>query len=69
MSEPPAEAAALFRVEPSSFVSERDTLVKQLKADARDDDAAVVKALRKPTAVVWALNQLASRAPGEKIVG
>jgi hypothetical protein len=60
MSEPP-EAAALFRVEPERFVSERDALVKRLRTDGRDADAAAVKALRKPTAVVWALNQLASR--------
>jgi len=65
MSEPPAEASALFRVEPGNFVAERDALVKQLKNDARDDDAAAIKALRKPTAVVWALNQLASRAPAD----
>jgi hypothetical protein len=65
MSDPPAEAAALFRVEPSTFVAERDALVQQLKAEERAEDAATVKALRKPTAVVWALNQLASRAPAD----
>src|ERR1043165_6740048 len=59
--EPPAEAAPLFRVEPDRFVAERDDLVKRLRAEGRDGDAASVKALRKPTAVVWALNQLTAR--------
>ncbi len=63
VSDTPAEAADLFRVAPERFIVERDGLVKQLRADGRDEDAAVVKALRKPTAVVWALNQLASRDP------
>ena len=59
----PADAAELFRVPPERFVVERDALVARLRADGRDGDAAVVKALRKPTSVVWALNQLASRDP------
>ena len=59
--EPPAEAADLFRADPERFVAERDDLVKRLRAEGRDEDAASVKALRKPTAVVWALNQLAAR--------
>jgi hypothetical protein len=63
VSETPAEAADLFRVAPERFIVERDALVKQLRADGRDEDAAAVKALRKPTAVVWGLNQLASRDP------
>ncbi len=61
VSDPPAEAADLFRVAPQRFIAERDALAKQLRADGRDEDAAAVKALRKPTAVLWALNQLASR--------
>ena len=64
VGDPPAEAADLFRVAPERFIVERDALVKQLRADGRDEDAAAVKGLRKPTAVVWALNQLASRDPG-----
>jgi hypothetical protein len=59
--EPPAEAADLFRMDPERFVAERDDLVKRLRAEGRAEDAASVKALRKPTAVVWALNQLAAR--------
>ena len=63
VSDTPAEAADLFRVAPERFIVERDALVKQLRADGRDEDATAVKALRRPTAVVWALNQLASRDP------
>ncbi len=57
----PEVAIALFRTPPDRFVAERDALVKELRAQGRDDDAATVKALRKPTATVWALNQLADR--------
>jgi hypothetical protein len=57
----PEGAIALFRTPPDRFVAARDALVKELRAEGRDDDAATVKALRKPTATVWALNQLAER--------
>ena len=33
--------------------------MKALKADKRKDDAAAVKALRKPSAAAWAINQVA----------
>jgi hypothetical protein len=61
----PQEAAEAFRARPEDFVATRDALAKQLREDGREDDAAAVKALRKPTVVVWALNQLAVRAPKE----
>jgi hypothetical protein len=63
-NDPPPEAAALFRVEPERFVAERDALARRLRDEGRNDDAASVKALRKPTAVVWALDQLAERDRG-----
>jgi len=59
----PAEVAELFRAEPERFVAERDELAKRLRADGREEAAKAVKALRKPTAAAWALNQLASREP------
>jgi hypothetical protein len=59
----PEAAIALFRTPPDRFIAERDGLVKELKTAGRDDDAAAVKALRKPTATVWALNQLPDREP------
>jgi hypothetical protein len=41
------------------FVSVRNDLARQLRDDGKRDEAERVKAMRKPTAVVWALNQLA----------
>jgi hypothetical protein len=59
----PDEAVALFREAPESFIAARDDLVARLRAEGREADAARVKALRKPTVVAWALNQLAARDP------
>jgi hypothetical protein len=59
----PDDAVALFRVAPEGFVVARDELVAELRAQGRDDDAASVKALRKPTLALWSLNQLADRDP------
>ena len=59
----PDEAASLLREAPEGFIAARDALVARLRASGRDDDAAVVKALRKPTVVAWALNQLSIRDP------
>ncbi len=61
MSDLPAEAADLFRIEPERFIAERDALVQRLRDGGRDTDAETVKRLRKPTSVVWALNQLSTR--------
>ncbi|MEY2469753.1 MAG: hypothetical protein QOF21_2451, partial [Actinomycetota bacterium] len=55
----------LFDVSLSEFVVHRDALVKQLKADGDKDSAAAVKALRKPSAVAWAVNRVARQAPRE----
>jgi hypothetical protein len=59
----PDEATALFREQPEAFVAARDVLVSRLRSEGRTEEAAVVKALRRPTAVVWALNQLSTRDP------
>ena len=59
----PNDAVALFRVAPEGFIVERDALVQRLRAEGRDGDATAVKGLRKPTTLVWALNQLATREP------
>ena len=47
------------------FVGRRDALVKQLRAAGRTEDAATVKALRKPRVNAWALDALAVAEPGE----
>jgi hypothetical protein len=64
MSDPlPDEANSLFREPPENFVVARDELVAHLRGEGRTEEAAAVKALRRPTAVVWALNQLSVRDP------
>lgn len=65
MSEIPAEAASLFRAAPEDFIERRNELVNALRADGRDDQAAAVKALRKPTIAAWGLDQLAAQHPAE----
>jgi hypothetical protein len=59
----PEEASALFREPPEMFISARDALARRLGDDGRVDDAATIKALRKPTVAAWALNQLAEGDP------
>jgi hypothetical protein len=49
----------LFSAPVEAFVARRDALVRQLKADGDKEQAAVVKAWRRPTRVVGALNRLA----------
>jgi hypothetical protein len=57
------DAVALFHEAPETFIAARDRLVARLLEEGHGDDAKVVKALRKPTVVAWALNQLAVRDP------
>lgn len=47
------------------FVATRNAAVKELTTAGRAEDAAALKALRKPPLSAWAVNQLARRAPGE----
>ncbi len=49
---------ALFGVDPNEFIAERDQLVRELRATGEKGDAAAVKALRRPTIPMWALNQV-----------
>jgi hypothetical protein len=49
----------LFASEPKDFTAARDALVRDLKAADRADEAAEVKALRKPTVAVAAVNRTA----------
>ena len=46
------------------FISRRDALAKQLRAEKRRDDAALVKALRKPSRLAWALDGVVHEDPG-----
>ena len=44
------------------FIARRDALVMDLRSAKYKDGAAAIKALRKPTAAAWAVNQLAHTA-------
>lgn len=63
VSELPDGAIALFRGSPDGFISARDRLATDLRDQGRAEEAKAVKALRKPTVVAWALNQLSARDP------
>jgi hypothetical protein len=54
---------ALYRAPVQEFVAARNALVKALQAAGRTEEAAGVKALRKPAVPAWALDQLAGRDP------
>ena len=62
MTHPPpdAEIDRLYALPLDEFVPQRDALAKRLRAEDREA-AAAVKALRKPTAGAWALNQAVRR--------
>lgn len=52
----------LYRAPLSAFTPTRNALAKRLQAEGRSDDAARVAALRRPSTVLWALNQLGLHA-------
>ena len=49
---------ALFTAPLAEFTGARNTLAARLKKSGRGDDAALVKALVKPSVSAWAVNQL-----------
>jgi hypothetical protein len=50
---------ALYGLPLDEFTPRRDELVKELRSAGKRDEAAWVKALRKPSAAAWLVNQLA----------
>jgi hypothetical protein len=60
-----AEIDRLYGLPLDEFVPQRDAVAKKLRADGERDAAGVVKALRKPTAGAWALNQAVRRRSAE----
>jgi hypothetical protein len=60
-----AEVGQVYGGSLDGFVSRRDDLVKRLKGAGRADDAAAVKAMRKPRLQAWALDALAVSDPSE----
>jgi hypothetical protein len=59
-----ARIAALYGGPLAAFVAERDGLARALRAEGRRDEAATVKALRKPKVVAWALDAAVHSEPG-----
>jgi hypothetical protein len=55
----------LFATPPAEFVAARDALVKALRSEKREAEAKQVAGLRRPSATVWAVNQLSRRSPRE----
>ena len=64
------EADKLYGLPLEDFIAERDAFAKALRAQGRRAEADEVKALRKPPAVVWAVNQLmrTQRKPAHALV-
>jgi hypothetical protein len=54
---------AVYRAPLEEFISQRDGLAKQLRAEKRRDDAALVKALRKPSRTAWTLDGIVHEDP------
>jgi hypothetical protein len=53
----------LFAAPLDEFVTTRNRIAKELRTDGNEAEAAEVAGLRKPTTVVWGLDQLAGAAP------
>lgn len=63
MPDLPPESEKLLAVAPSEFVAERQRLTRELREAGRSDDAAAIAGLRKPSAVVIAVNRAARDRP------
>jgi hypothetical protein len=60
---PDDRVADLFGLPAEEFTAARDALAKALRAEGDKAAAAEVKALRRPTAAAWAVNQVARDRP------
>ena len=60
----------LFDLPVGEFVKARDALVRRRKADGAREEAATVKAMRRPTMAAWAVNQVVRGNPevGDRLV-
>ena len=64
MADPPARVIAeLYAVPPSAFTRERNARAAALAKARHPDEARAVKQLRRPSASLWATNQLARAEP------
>jgi hypothetical protein len=57
------ELDRLYQLPLSEFTSARDELVKRLREQGERERAQEIKTLRRPTAAVWLVNQLARERP------
>jgi hypothetical protein len=64
-AQPDADIDRLYGLPLDEFVAQRDALAKSLRAGGDREGATAVKALRKPTAGAWALNQAVRRRQQE----
>ncbi|MDX3771705.1 MULTISPECIES: hypothetical protein [unclassified Streptomyces] len=55
----------LYAMPPSDFVSRREELAAEAKADGRVEDARLIHAARRPTLAAWAANLLLRAQPAE----
>src|SRR5687767_13381619 len=55
---PPSDIDALFKLPLPEFTAARNTLAARLKKEGRTGEAERVKAMPKPPATAWAVNQL-----------
>jgi hypothetical protein len=60
---PDERIARLYGLPLEEFTPERNALAAELRGEGDTAGAAAVKALRKPTAAAWAVNQLARAEP------
>jgi hypothetical protein len=60
-----AEIDRLYGLPLDEFIAQRDALAKRLRGGGEPEAGAAVKALRKPTAGAWALNQAVRRRRAE----
>jgi hypothetical protein len=63
VTELPEDAQRLLAVAPDRFVEERRRLARELRQSGRKEEAAAVVGLRKPSAVVLAVNRAARDRP------
>ena len=51
------EVSRLYALPLDEFTKDRDALAKRLRGDGKRDEAATIKALKKPNLPAWAVNQ------------
>src|SRR5438094_2149704 len=64
MTEPSeSEVERLYGLSLDQFIPARDETARRLRDEGRREDAAAIKALRKPSNPAWVVNRLARQVP------